>query len=259
MIINIILTTSEIESLQDKHDIIYLNKENTMTILASEPNLMLIYVPLISLVGVIFSSVFGYLSAYSGSKRSAENESKKLKETHRVRIEQENKFEKDRILRVALQDLTSGFYIDTFNSETIASFFNTNEGKKLLGEIMSKVTAYGSEDSVHTIIYLQKAVAGSLLLEDKQDEILALSGNQIPFSVDWERYEINALCAIMIAQLRYDISGEIINPKELLSVKFNNQKQNFKIFFEAGIDEFLRLNELDHFNEKEKTLENNNL
>lgn len=223
-----------------------------------DPNLMLIYVPLISLAGVIFSSVFGYLSAYSGSKRSAENESKKLKESHRVRIEQENKFEKDRILRAALQDLTKGFYNDTFNSETINSYFNTPEGINMFSDVMSKITAYGSEDSVHTIIYLQKAIAGSLLLENKQATISALAGNNIPEPIDWQRYEINALCAIMIAQLRYDISGEIINPKELLSVKFNNKKRSFKVFFEAGVDEFLNLNKLNHFSETGEPNNENN-
>lgn len=217
--------------------------------LALNPNMMMIYVSLISLTGVIFSSVFGYISSHSGSKRAAENESKRLKQAHETRLSQENKFEKDKTLRVALQDLTRGFYNDTFHSETINSYFNTEEGKSMFADVMSKITAYGSEDSVHSVIYLQKAIAGSLLLRNKQQLIIELAGNDIPFKVDWVRYEINALTAIMIAQLRYDISQEIINPKELLSVKFNNLNQNFKVFFEAGIDEFLKLNKLTHFTE----------
>lgn len=210
-------------------------------------NWILLYVSLISLAGVIFSSVFGYISSYSGSKRLAENESKKLKEANEVRIRQENKFEKDRILREALQDLTKGFYTDTFNSDSIFSYFNTGDGSEMFADVMSKITAYGSQESVHTVIYLQKAIVGSLLLKDKQEDILAHSGNNIPFTIDWERYEINALTAIMIAQLRYDISEEIINPKEILSVKFNNRNKTFKIFFETGVDEFLDMNKLKHF------------
>lgn len=226
--------------------------------LAFDPNMMMIYVSLISLTGVVFSSVFGYISSHFGSKRAAENESKKLREAYETRIIQENKFEKDKTLRVALQDLTRGFYNDTFHSETINSYFGTEEGKNMFADVMSKITAYGSEDSVHTVIYLQKAIAGSLLLRNKQQDIINLAGNDIPFSIDWVRYEINALTSIMIAQLRYDISEEIINPKELLSVKFNNLNQTFKVFFEAGIDEFLKLNKLTHFTENGANPNENN-
>lgn len=223
-----------------------------LSIIALEPQqLILLYVSLISLTGVVFSSVFGYISSYSGSKRSALNESKRLQETHDIRIQQENKFEKDRILRVALQDLTKGYYNDSFNTEKISSYFNTDTGRDVFSDIMSKITAYGSEASVHTVIYLQKAIGGSLLLKAKQNHILELAGNDIPFDIDWVRYEINALTSIMIAQLRYDISQEIINPKELLSVKFNNLNRTFRVFFETGIDEFLILNKLDHFTHKE--------
>lgn len=222
-----------------------------LSILAIDQTMMLILVPLISLTGVIFSSVFGYISSYHGSKRSALNESKKLKEAHETRILQENKFEKDRILRTSLQDLTQGFYKDTFSSGSLSSYFNTEEGKATFFDIMSKVTAYGSESSVHSIIYLQKAISGSLLLKEQQEDIVNAAKGKIPQSIDWERYEINALTAIMIAQLRYDISQEIINPKELLAVKYNNLNKNYKVFFETGIDVFVDTLALHHFDSKE--------
>lgn len=218
-----------------------------------------ILVSIISLTGVLLSSIFGYISSYYGSKRSARIEQDKINDSHKKRIEQENKFEKDKILRQALQALTLSFYNDTFNPDLNSTYFNTIEGKQSFYTVMSDITAYGSEDSVHTVIYLQKAIAGVELLKNRQEKILGQVKNKPTFSIDWVRYETNALAAIMIAQLRYDISGEFINPKELISVKFNNVNKDLKQFFETGIDEFLELNQLIHLKERSKKNEHHQI
>lgn len=222
-----------------------------------DPKNIPIIVSIISLTGVLLSSIFGYISSYYGSKSSARNERNRIREAHNKRIEQENKFEKDRILREALQDLTLIYYNDTFNSDINSTYFNTEEGLAQFYKVMSKVTAYGSELSVHSVIYLQKAVAGALLLSDYQDIILLKANHNTPSSINWVKYEINAMAAIMISQLRYDISGETINPKELLSVKYNNLNRGFKIFFETGIDLFVQDNHLEHLLPSEGKDENN--
>ena len=222
-------------------------------------NFLPILVSIISLTGVLLSSIFGYISSYYGSKRSTVIEQNKLNDSHKKRIEQENKFEKDKVLRHALQALTLSFYNDTFNPDLNSTYFNTIEGKQSFYTIMSDITAYGSEDSVHTVIYLQKAIAGVELLKNKRDKILDQAINKPQFEIDWVRYETNALASIMIAQLRYDISGEFINPKELISVKFNNVNKDLKQFFETGIDEFLELNQLAHLKERTKNYENHQI
>lgn len=201
----------------------------------------------ISLVGVIFSSVFGYISSYFGNKASSKHELKKMNANHAIRLAQEAKFERDKILRVTLQDLTQGYYNPNYDQTRFSTYFNDPEGNDVFYTIMARITAYGNNMSVQTVIYLQKALNGSHLLLDYYDALMAQAQEPLPFEIDWVRYEVNALCAILISQLRYDINQEITNPKELISSKFNNNNKNFKLFFEAGVDRFLDVLDLDYF------------
>lgn len=198
---------------------------------------------IISLFGVLLSSLFGYISSYIGNQQSQKNELKKIKENQKKQIEQQNKLEKDKALRVVLQKLTYSFYNLDFDESQFSTYFNTPSGHETFNDVMSYVTAYGDEYSVQCAIYLQKAIFGSNLLKSSYPNLQ----EHINFDVDWVKYEVNALASLLIAQLRYDISREVINPKELLSVKYNNNIDDLNIFFGKGVDLFIDILQLQHF------------
>lgn len=202
---------------------------------------------LIGLTGVLLSTVFGYISSYYGNQQSQRNELRKIKENQRKQIEQQNKLEKDKALRIVLQKFTYAYYNTDFDTQIFHTYFNTDNGQETFNETMSFVTAYGAEQSVQTTIYLQKAIYGSTLMSQQYEDLLELAKEDINYTVDWVRYETNALASLLIAQLRYDISHELINPKELIAVKYNNENPNLRLFFGQGIDYFIHLLGLDHF------------
>lgn len=206
-----------------------------------------IVVAIISLSGVLLSSLFGYISSYLGRKQSADTELKKIKENHQKQIDQEKKLEKDTKLRIVLQELTEGYYALNYDQSIPGTYFNTNEGQEVFNRVMSFITAYGNEQSVQTTIYLQKAIFGSNLLSNYYQRLSEYVENDLTYTIDWIRYETNAITSILIAQLRYDISHELLNPKDLMMVKYNNDNPVLRDFFESGVDLFIEMLELKHF------------
>ncbi|WP_323611381.1 hypothetical protein LLS04_00790 [Erysipelothrix enhydrae] len=112
---------------------------------------------------------------------------------------------------------------------------------------MSFITAYGDEQSVQTTIYLQKTIFESHLLSTYYDCLSEYVQDDLTYTIDWIRYETNALTSILIAQLRYDISNELLNPKDLMMVKYNNDNPVLRDFFESGVDLFIEMLQLEHF------------
>ncbi|CAH2763139.1 hypothetical protein ERYAMS2_01595 [Erysipelothrix amsterdamensis] len=206
-----------------------------------------IVVAIISLSGVLLSSLFGYISSYLGRKQSADTELKKIKENHQKQIDQEKKLEKDTKLRIVLQELTEGYYALNYDQSIPGTYFNTSEGQEIFNRVMSFITAYGDEQSVQTTIYLQKAIFGSHLLSTYYDRLSEYVQDDLTYTIDWIRYETNALTSILIAQLRYDISTELLNPKDLMMVKYNNDNPVLRDFFESGVDLFIEMLQLEHF------------
>lgn len=206
-----------------------------------------IVVAIISLSGVLLSSIFGYISSYLGRKQSAQTELKKIKENHKKQIDQEKKLEKDNKLRIVLQELTQGYYALNYDLSIPGTYFNTHEGQEVFNRVMSFITAYGNEQSVQTTIYLQKAIFGSHLLSSYYTTLSEYVKDELSYKIDWIRYETNALTSILIAQLRYDISDELLNPKDLMMVKYNNDNPVLREFFESGVDLFIELLQLEHF------------
>lgn len=206
----------------------------------------------IGLIGVLLSTVFGYISSYYGNQQSQKNELRKIKENQRKQIEQQTKLEKDKALRIVLQKFTYAYYNTDYDVNIYSTYFNTPQGQDIFNETMSYVTAYGRETSVQTTIYLQKAISGSQLMSSSYEKLLEIAQDDLNYEVDWVRYETNALASILIAQLRYDISQELINPKELMAVKYNNEVNNLRMFFGSGIDYFVDILNLDHFKIYEK-------
>lgn len=204
---------------------------------------------IISLFGVLMSSLFGYISSYIGNQQSQKNELRKIRENQKKQIEQQNKLEKDKALRAVLQKLTYAFYNLDFDEHRYSTYFNTPAGHEIFNDVMSFVTAYGHESSVQCVIYLQKAIFESNLLKEHHSSLQ----ESIDLDVDWLKYEVNALAALLIAQLRYDISKEIINPKELLSVKYNNNIKELNEFFGKGVDIFIDILHLEHFDQFKET------
>lgn len=203
---------------------------------------------IISVSGVLLTSIFGYVSSYYGNRQSQKNELKKIRENQQKFIEQENKLQKDKALRLVLQKLTYAYYNTDSTTSDDSTYFNTAEGQQIFYDVMSYVTAYASDQTVQTTIYMQKAINHSNLLQAHYSEIAATADNQLPQEIDWVRYETDAIASILIAQIRYDISGEFMNPHDLIVVKFNNNNPALSEFFAQGIDIFIQLLDLQHFN-----------
>lgn len=207
----------------------------------------------ISVGGVLLSSIFGYISSYYGNQQSQKNELRKIEKNQQKYIEQQNKLEKDKSLRSALQKLTYLFYQTDFDSQVFHTYFNTPEGLDSFNDVMSYVTAYGNQLSTQTAIYLQKAMFESNLLSKHYVTLEILASDALNYQIDWTRYETNAIACLLIAQIRYDISKELINPKDLLAAKYNNVNPNLKRFFETGVDHFIDILSLNHFTQYKQT------
>lgn len=87
---------------------------------------------------------------------------------------------------------------------------NQDEFLKAYGAILSKVLAYGSESTVKIAIKLQQL---SYTLSDESDKT--------------ERLSVLALYALLITQLKYDLTSEIISPESWfhLMIKDYNETQ----------------------------------
>ncbi len=158
----------------------------------------------------VFITVLGFVITYFMTQKNLKDEIRKNKLALAAQETQSLPYDICQLMDVMLKD-------DTNNPDTII---------KVYGAILSKVLAYGSKDAVKIAIKMQQ---------------LSYTLSNEPEATD--RFVILAAYALLITQLKYDLTSEIISPESWfqLRMKDYNKLQSVmksyinKIVIELGL------------------------
>ena len=132
----------------------------------------------------VLVTVIGFIITYFMTKKNFTDEVKKEKITHTAE---------------AIQSLP--YDICQMMDSTIKKKDFSKEQVEQYGKMLSKVLAYGSKDAVNIAIRMQQ---------------LAYTLNDRPAN---ERHSVLAAYALLITQLKYDLTSEIISPESWFQLR----------------------------------------
>lgn len=132
----------------------------------------------------VLITVLGFIITYFMTKRNFEDEITKYKITHTAE---------------AIQSLPYDI------CQMMDSMIRNKKGLlEEYGKILSRVLAYGSKDAVSIAICMQQL---SYTLNDRPDD---------------ERFSVLAAYALLITQLKYDLTSEIISPESWFQLRMTD-------------------------------------
>lgn len=134
-------------------------------------------------------TILGFIITYYSTKKSLKNEIAKEKITQNIENIQELPYEVCQLMNTML---------------------NSDVDLEKYKELMSKIIAYGSKDAISIAIHMQK---------------LAYISNKRKQTKE-EQWELLASYSLLITQIKYDLSSEIISLESWFQLKITNYEEN---------------------------------
>ncbi len=142
-------------------------------------------------------TIIGFIVTYIMTKKNLKDEVHKIKQNISIELMQKIPFE---ILE----------YFDSLKKA------NSDELLLKLQSIMSQVYAYGSVNAIKTLVAFQTINYHIKEMENKTDILILLS--------------------ILVSQIKYDITGEIIDPTNWLKIKIRDYKETLEPSISANVN-----------------------
>ncbi len=142
-------------------------------------------------------TIIGFIVTYIMTKKNLKDEVHKIKQNISIELMQKIPFE---ILE----------YFDSLKKA------NSDELLLKLQSIMSQVYAYGSVNAIKTLVAFQTINYHIKEMENKTDTLILLS--------------------ILVSQIKYDITGEIIDPTNWLKIKIRDYKETLEPSISANVN-----------------------
>lgn len=159
--------------------------------------------------GVLISgtiTIIGFIVTYFMTKKNLKDEVHKIKQNKSIELMQRIPFE---ILE----------YFDSIKNA------NSDDLLLKLQNIISQVYAYGSVDAIKTLVAFQTLNYHINEVENKTDLLILLS--------------------ILVSQIKYDITGEIINPTNWLKIKIRDYKETLEPLISNNVNVLINKYELN--------------